>query len=159
MNNTLNHKNTRRNTENGISMMEIVVAIIILILIAFFAIYNSQNAVPQAKATELYREMKSMGEAVEFIKSNINIKEDYPLGDFYDAEWEAEDWYIVYGTLNPDTTTIRKAAKNLGLDNLKRDYVVNYKLGDFRLKDAVDVQGNQITTFAEINSLINSGLN
>ena len=52
---------------------------------------------------------------------------------------------------------MRKAAKALGISNLKRDYVVNYTTGYFELKDDVSINGTKVKTLESVQSMIDSG--
>ena len=142
--------------QNGVSLFEVIIAIIILLIIAFFALFNSRNSVGQALATDVYSEMKSVEAVVDFIGTNMVMDEDFALerGKHYDEKLET-DTYIIYGIINGNV--FDTAASNLGLENLKRDYIVNYKERKFELKDAVNIQGTSVKTLADVNDLINSG--
>ena len=139
--------------EAGISIIEIVISIIILIIIAFFAIYNSQNSVPKAKATELYSEMKSVQMAIESVRAELATKRDYVLEQdkHYDYKDDTNNLYTIYGSMNHSDG---KAAEYLGLDNLKRDYIVSYDTGDFMLAESVDIHGTGVITLKDVENLI-----
>ena len=144
--------------KSGLSMVEVIISIIILIIIAFFAIFNSQNSIPQAKAAEVYSEMRSVEAAVESIRTNMVMKDDFELveGKHYDSVAQGKTgYYVINGFLEGNETN---AAEFLGLDNLKRNYLVNYETGNFELETPVNINGNSIKTLPEINSLINSGI-
>lgn len=144
--------------QKGISLFEVIIAIIILLILAFFALYNSRNSVGQAIATDVYSEMKSVEAVVEFVNSNMVMDDSFVLqgGKHYDEKVEDKvDTYIIYGKVNANK--LDTAASSLGLENLKRDYIVNYKERRFELKDAVDIQGTKVKTLADVNELINSG--
>ena len=142
----------------GVSVLEVVISIIILILIAFFAIYSSQNSVAKAEASELYSEMKSLQTAVESIRietitrGNFNLEKDKHYDEIIDNGEDAEPTYIIYGNLYNDEHPAGKAAKYMGIDNLKRDYIVSYLTGEIALRYSVDIQGTGIT---QINQLEN----
>lgn len=139
--------------QNGISMMEIIISIIILLFIAFFSIYSAKNAVPTAEASEIYSEMRSIEQAIESVKAEMILNDDFALieGTHYD-EADGEN-YIIYGSLNHETS----AADNLGINNLKRDYIVNFSTGSFELKDEVSINGTKVKTLESVKSLIDSG--
>ena len=141
--------------QNGVSVLEIVISIIILILLAFFAIYNSQNSVGKAEASELYSEMKSVQTAVESIRLELITRDGFSLNqdEHYDEVDPESGAYIIYGNLeNPDG----KAAKYLGIDNLKRDYIVDYddNNGNIRLRKSVDINGTQIISIKQLEAYL-----
>lgn len=147
--------------DKGVSLLEIVISIIILMIIALFAVYSSQNSVPRAKAAELYSEMKSVQQAVNFIKMEFDTKNDFELeqGKHYDKTGDEEGGYIIYGNL---THSNGSAAEYLGIDNIKRDYkyVISYDPDDseykvnFMLVDSVNIQGTGVTTLKQLEDLI-----
>ena len=147
------------NNKKGVSMIEIIISIIILLIIAFFAVYNSRNSVGKAKLAEVYSEMISVQNAVEYVKSRMITENNFALeeGVHYDDEVTVNDkeYKWIYGYLNHDACP---SAENLGLNSLKRDYLIDYDDGDFMLKDYVDIQGIQVRTLQEVNSLRNSGI-
>lgn len=136
-------------------MVEVVIAIIVLLIIAFFAIYNSQNSVPQAKLTEVYSEMKSVQAAVEFVNMNMVTNENFTLeiGKHYDQLSDGN--YIIYGVLKHGSI---QSAERLGINNLKRDYIVNYEDCTFELLEAVDINGTEVKTLSEVESMIDGGI-
>ncbi|MBQ9266877.1 MAG: type II secretion system protein [Clostridia bacterium] len=144
--------------EEGISMIEVVVSIIILLMIALFAIYSAQSSAAHAKAVEVYAEMLSVQQAVETVRSQIALQDDFePLqGVHFDAELSDDNAVIIYGSMQGTTSEV---AKNLGINNLKRTYLVNFDSGDIRLMEPVDIQGTKIQTLSDAESLVNKGRN
>lgn len=139
--------------QNGVSMIEVVISVILLLFIAFFSIYSARNAVPTAEMAEVYSEMCSVEQAIEAVKTEMIMDNEFELkkDEHYD-EISGSD-YIIYGSLNHEV----KAAKALGISNLKRDYVVNYTTGDFELKDDVSINGTKVKTLESVQSMIDSG--
>lgn len=139
--------------QNGVSMIEVVISIIILLFIAFFSIYNARNSVPTAEAAEVYSEMRSVEQAVEAVKLEMLMDDEFELkkDEHYD-ETSGSD-YIIYGSLNHEV----KAAKALGISNLKRDYIVNYSTGYFELKEEVSINGTKVKTLESVQSMIDGG--
>ena len=144
----------------GVSVLEVVISIIILVLIAFFAIFGSQKSVGKAEATELYGEMKSVQAAVEVVRSQAAIRDDFSLkqDQHYDEKIDngenVEPTYIIYGSLNKEEHPEGKAAKYMDIENLKRDYIVSYETGRVSLRTSVDIQGTAITEIEQLESYI-----
>ena len=145
--------------QTGVSVLEVVISIIILIMIAFFAIYSSQNSIAKAEATELYSEMKSVQTAVEAIRLEAITNSDFSLkiNQHYDRKIEngndEEPTYIIYGNL--DTThDSGKAAEYIGIENLKRDYIVSYETGKVSLFQAADINGTKVTEIEQLESFL-----
>ena len=111
--------------QKGVSLFEVIIAIIILLIIAFFAIFNSKDSVNQAKATEVYSEMRSVETAVEFVKSQMVMHDDFKLekGKHYDEPTSVEEItdnfdrdVTIYGMLEHEDG---EAAMYLGLERIK----------------------------------------
>ena len=144
-------------TQKGITMIEVIVSIVVLLIIALLAVYMSKDSTMQAKATEVYAEMKAVDQAINTVRSDMLLDDSFSLeqGKHYDATTGEEDFYIIYGSL--DDSNEMQAAKNIGLDSLKRNYIVNYETGEFKLQTAVDIKGNDIRTIREVKDLLDSG--
>lgn len=138
-------------------MIEVIISIIVLVIIVFIAIYNSRNTIPQAKATELYAEMRAVEQAVEVVKSRFLTNEEFQLveGEHYDDATAESNWYIIYGVLDEEHSGV--AAKNLGINDLKRNYLVNYNTGAFELEEAVAIQNTLVKTLEGLENIIDGG--
>ena len=47
-------------TQKGVTMIELVIVLIIILLIASFSVYSGKESVDRATATEVYAEINSM---------------------------------------------------------------------------------------------------
>ncbi len=139
----------------GVSIIEIVISIIILLMIAFLAILASKDSIPKAQLTEVYSEMCAVKQAVDTIQTNLIMIDNYTIQQdvHYDAVLENGN-YVIYGSL--DEEHIPKAASNLGLEDLKRNYEVNYETGEIALVTPIDIKGTSIRTIQDAEELLNS---
>ena len=140
----------------GLSMIEIIIAIIVLLIIVFIATYNSKDAIPQAKATELRAEMIAVEQAIEVVKAKLLTNDDFQLieGEHYDDTAEG-NYYIIYGNLDEEHTVA--AAKKLGINDLKRNYLVNYTTGAFELENPVAINNTEVRTLEGLENIIDGG--
>lgn len=139
----------------GVSMIELVIVIVILIMIASFAIMSTKTTNLQAEATLLYTEMRALKTGV------LSVKQDYDYGiidsidkDKYYNDVE-DDWYIIYGVGELEYS--EEIMKNLSLDELKRTYLVDYETGDVKLQESVTIGDYKIETYDDIEKIIKSG--
>ena len=135
--------------QKGVSLFEVVIAIIILLIIACFAIFNSRDSAPKAKAAELYSEMKSVEAAIDYVRMEMATREDFELivNEHYD-ELAAGNLYRINSN--------GLAADFLGIKGLKRDYLIDYDTGHFELVQGVNIKGITVTTIDEVKSFLNS---
>ena len=122
----------------------------------FLTIYNSQNSMRKAKIAEVYTEMRSIESAVAYIHGRMMYNDSFELqpGKHYDEFGTDSKTYIIYGTMNHYDAI---SAKELGISDLKRDYIVNYEEGTFVLRDYVDIQGTKVRTMEQVEALLKKG--
>lgn len=139
----------------GVSMIELVIVIAILIMIAGFAILSTKTTNLQAEATLLYTEMKALKTGVLAVKQDYDygVIDSIPKGKYYnDIE---NDWCIIYGVSELEYS--EEIIKNLSLDELKRTYLVDYETGDVKLRESVKIGDYKIETYDDIEKIIKSG--
>lgn len=157
----------------GITMVEVVVVIVIMLMIIAFAVNSGGETLNQADITDVYVEMNSMRAAVNSIVAKRNIDETYEIvkGKQYDAEFtlplgstvnypsyitdNTDDWHIVLGKDSPAKETYEESIvrEELGLDEIKHTYIVNYETASVELYEPVEVAGYKVRTYEEVRSL------
>lgn len=133
----------------GISLIELVIVMIIMILIISFAVYSGIDSIGKAEATELYEEMNSMVSAVNgvMIKKELGEYDDAWLESYYDVDL-GNGWYLLKGGSSK--------AENLGIDILKRNYLVNFESGEIMLENPATVLDTKVQTYESIRRLVES---
>ena len=124
---TLVKKNT------GITMIQMVITIVMLVLIAGFSIYNSSDTIAETKAATAYQEITEVKKAVmEYVVLHED-KEDLQLfrldslsgfptiASFYTDEENQEFYYLNY---KADATLLNEI---LETRNVTSNYIVNVK--------------------------------
>lgn len=141
----------------GISMIELVIVIIIMILIASFAIYNGTDSTEKAEATQIYTEITNVMKAVNgvMLQKELESGDDEWLKDYYDKEL-GNGWYEVYG-MNDSGYSSSEVRKKLSLDEIKRNYMVNYETGEVMLSKPTEVLKSTVRTYDSIRTLVQSG--
>ena len=143
----------------GITIIELVVVMIIMLLVVSFAVYSGINSTQKAEATELYTEMNSIKTALSVIKGKMIIEDkendEEWLKKYYDESMGSGDWYIIYGVDDAgyEESTVRE---NLGIDNIKRRYLINFEQEDVMLASPVEVLGSSVRTYDAVRSLVDS---
>lgn len=136
-------------TNRGISLIELVIVMIIMILIISFAVYSGIDSIGKAEATELYEEMNSMVSAVNGVMTRKEIADydDSWIESYYDVDL-GNGWYLIKGGSNK--------AENLGIDILKRNYLINFETGEVMLETPVEVLETEVQTYDSIRRLVES---
>ena len=140
----------------GISIVELVIVMIIMLLIVSFAVYSGIDSIKKAEATELFEEMNSIKEAIVSAKMKKEFEDldDDWIKDFYDEELSG-DWYIIYG-INDTGYEESDVRKNLGLETIRRRYLVNFVEEDIMLESSVEVLGKNVRTYDAVRNLVKS---
>lgn len=145
----------------GITIIEMVVVVLILILLAIVALWSSQRVTLESEATIVYGEFKAVHTGVLKINQeyNLDIIEDYTVGEHFNSSYTDDNgkkWYVIYG-MN-DSHYDEDIIKNLGLDELKRNYKVNFETGEVEYLDGyVKVGEYEIDSYEDIQTLMESG--
>lgn len=148
----------------GITLIEMVVVVLILILIAIIAIWSSKKTTIEAETAVIFSELKAVHTGVLKVQGEYNaeIIEDYKAGEQYNTECQdasgivIPDWYIIYGMTSPSYS--ETVLENLGIDELKRDYKVNFKEAKVEfLNGPVSVGEYEINSYDEMLVLMESG--
>jgi type II secretory pathway pseudopilin PulG len=130
---------------NGVTMIELVIVMIILILIATFAILPGLDTVDEGRFTRVYAEMKAIEESINGIinisdgtlnlapyhngqlsTDNINAYSDDDLPSSIKVEMisSGKTFYRLNGVNDVGyTETVPKA---LGLSTIKRNYIISF---------------------------------
>ena len=147
------------NNKRGVSLIELALVMIIMIIIAAFAIFNGSNTVDKAEATEIYEEIDNMVKATNgvIIQKELGNYDDEWLKDYYDVDL-GNNWYLIYGAkgLGESNYANSNVRKNIGMDTIKRDYRVNYDTGEVMLHQPIQVLGSTVQTYESIRALVNS---
>lgn len=136
-------------TNRGISLIELVIVMIIMILIISFAVYSGIDSISKAEATELYEEMNSMVSAVNgvMVRKELGEYDDAWLANYYNEDLQ-NGWYLI----KADSSK----SQNLGVDSLKRNYLVNFETGEVILETPVVVLETEVQTYDSIRQLVES---
>ena len=171
------------NLQKGVSMIELVIVLIIIILIASFSVYTGNVAIEQASLTEVYSEILSIKSAVNDVNMKRSLSDDFDfdsyLGEMYDrkigdmskAEYESmsgimvsditfdylKDSYIIFGMDNMDNYKNSEVRKYYGLESIKHSYVVNFEESRVDLLKSVKIANQNVRTFEQIRALVDEG--
>lgn len=151
----------------GVSMIELVVVIILLIMIAVFAIFSTKTTNLKAEATALYTEMRALRTGVMSVYQNysIGIIDTYEVaGEYYNVtviDEDNEKWYVICGVGAAGETEEEKympqVMNNLGIEELKRTYLVKFDTAEIKLQEPVRIGEYKIETYKDIETIIESG--
>lgn len=148
----------------GITMIEMVIVVIILILLAIIAIYTSRKPSLEAEAAVIYSEIKAVRTGVLKIQQEYNLGIcDYTSGEHYnnvlrdETDTVVPNWYVIYGMDNPKYS--EEVIENFGLDELKRNYKVNFETAEVEfLNGPVEIGEYEINSYEEMVTLMESGV-
>lgn len=145
---------------NGVSMIELVIVIIILVLIAGFSVFSGRQSIEKAEAMEIYVEMNNIIKAVNGVMTQRELEggdDNWIIANGYCESGDSGDkgWFEIYGMDNPkyEESTLRN---NLNMDVIRRSYDVNYDTGEVILHEAVELYGNKIRTYESLKALVES---
>lgn len=139
----------------GVSMIELVIVIILLIMIASFAIFSTKTTNLQAEATLLYTEMKAVRQGVLAISQDYNygIIDSINEGEYYNVQ--DGEWYVIYGIGEEEYSP--EVVQNLNIEDLKRTYLVKFDTAEVKLEKPVTIGEYKINTYEDIETVIESG--
>lgn len=154
---------------SGITMVELLIVIIIVVMIATFAIASGTETLDEADVTEVFVEMTSVKTALNSVALKREVQENFQIvqGEFYDDKFvpvpgvtygdnvlgAQEKWYVIYGMDAPDLYNQSNVRKNLGLDTLNHSYIVNFDDMDVELYFPVKIKNLSVRTYKEIREL------
>lgn len=141
---------------HGITVVELVLVMIIMILLVSFAVYSGIDSVGKAEATELYEEMTSMRNALVGIVTQKEIldEDDAWLSAYYNADM-GNGWYIVRASNELESGEVDLSSK-YEVDLIKRSYMVNFDDGDISLLTPVEVFGSSVRSYESVRALVES---
>jgi len=146
----------------GITIVEMVVVVLILILLAIIALWSSQRVSLESEATVIYAELKAVHTGVLKIQQeyNLEIIDGYTSGEHYtglDIDAEGRRWYVIYGLDDPNYD--EDIVENLGVDEIKRNYKVNFETGEVEFLDGpVTIGEYKINSYDDMVTLKESGV-
>lgn len=147
-------------SNRGVSMLELVIVMIIMVMIAAFAIFNGSKSIDQAEATELYVEMSNIQKAVNGVMFQRELEsgdDNWIVDNGYveTGDTGTNGWYYIYGIGEPayETSTLRK---KLNMDSIKRTYRVNYTTGEVELAKPIEVLGSYVRSYESVRALVES---
>ena len=154
---------------SGITMVELLVVIIIVVMIATFAINSGTETLDEADVTEIFVEITSVKTAMNSIALKREVQENFQIlqGGYYDEEFVPapgvsygdnvlgfqDDWFIIYGLDAPDIYNESTVRTNLGLDTLNHSYIVNFDTSEVELYMPVTIKDLSVRTYKEIREL------
>ena len=141
---------------HGITIVELVLVMIIMILLVSFAVYSGIDSVGKAEATELYEEMTSMRNALVGIVTQKEIldEDDAWLSSYYNEDM-GNGWYIVRASNELESGEVDLSSK-YEVDLIKRSYMVNFDDGDISLLTPVEVLGSSVRSYESVRALVES---
>ena len=165
--------------QNGVTMIELVMVLVILIIITTFSVYTGKSALNQAIVTEVYSEMKTIKEAVNGIILTEGLDEDFEVEakKHYDLkiselvanvdefknmynveipEEEFEDFYVIVGMDDLDAYKNSEVKDTYGLDSIKHSYIVNFKRGEVALLKTIIIDDRSVRTFDQVRNLVDN---
>ena len=171
------------NRQKGISMIELVIVLIIIILIASFSIYTGNAAIDQATLTEVYSEILAIKGVVNDVNMKRSLADDFDLdgylGEMYDkkigdmsqAEYESisgiivsettfenmQDSYIIFGMDSMDQYQNSNVRKYYGIESIKHSYIVDFDASKVDLLRPVKIANQNVRTFEQIRALVDEG--
>ena len=169
--------------QNGISMIELVIVLIIIILIASFSVYTGNAAIDQASLTEVYTEILSIKAAVNDVNYKRSMEDEFEmdeyLGKMYDkkvgdmtkGEYESysgiiisetsfenlQNSYLIFGMDNMDAYKTSEVKNFYGLDSIKHSYVVDFDESRVDLLKTVKIGKHTVRTFEQVRALVDEG--
>lgn len=166
--------------KKGVTMIELVLVIIIILIIATFSVLSGRETFNQATATEVYTEISAIREAVNGVNIKRDLDEKFELtsGDYYDvkaselnqveAEFEAEygfevengefeNLYIIYGMDELEKYNESKVKNTYGFDSIKHTYIINFNKVEVDLLENLTISDKTVRTYEEIRALVDNG--
>lgn len=149
----------------GITIVEMVVVVIILILLAIIALWSSRKTSVEAEAALIFSELKAVHTGIIKIKQEYDLENfnDYIAGEHYNAKLTdssdniVEDWYVIYGI--DDSRYSEKVMENLGVDELKRNYAVNFNTAEVEFLDGpIKIYEYEVDSYDDMKTLMESGV-
>ena len=146
----------------GITIVEMVIVVMILILLAIIAIWSSKRTSSQAEAAMIYSELKAVYTGVIKVKQEYELEvfEDYKAGEHYNSKTTSPSgdvWYTIYGINDPRYD--EDILDNLGVDELKRNYIVNYDTTEVEFLDGpVKIDEYEVNSYEDMKTLMESGV-
>lgn len=119
-------------SERGVTLVQVIVTMVIVIIIASFAIWYSKNTSTEAKLTRLYNEITTVKEACNdaIVINELNPTE-YPISKLFTKKWTSEplsEFGIDAGADTDDLYVITPDnADGLELEKIKNTYIYDMK--------------------------------
>lgn len=116
----------------GITLIQVIVTMIIVIIIASFAIWYSKNTSTEAKLTRLYNEISTVREACNdaIVINELNPTE-YPLSKLFTKKWTSEPLseFGIGSEVDTDNLYVITPdnADGLELEKIKNTYIYDMK--------------------------------
>lgn len=158
--------------DSGVTMVEIAIVLVIIIMIAAFAVMSGRTTLEEADASEVYIEMNSMKEAINSIIMKGNMDESFMIekGKQYDLPFVpvpgvfygenvtdySSDWYIIFGKDNEEAYKESKVKKELGFDAINHTYIVNFNTDSVELYKPITILNTQVRTYDEVRALVSN---
>lgn len=166
--------------QNGVTMIELVIVLIIILLITTFSVYTGSNSVDQAMVTEVYSEMNSMREAVNGVVLKKELDESFIVqeGKNYDfkistlatsveefenaygidiVDEEFNYLYIIVGMDDFPNYENSKVRDFYGFSSIKHSYLVNFDEGKVDLLKPLKLVNREVRTFEQVRALVDEG--
>ncbi|MBQ9279776.1 MAG: prepilin-type N-terminal cleavage/methylation domain-containing protein [Clostridia bacterium] len=156
----------------GVTLVELAIVIIIILIIATFAVTSGRKTLDQADASEVYFEMNAMREAINKVTVKQDMDDNFSLtqGEYYDISFTPatgvsygdnvlgyqDEWYIIFGKDQGEFYKDSKVKDWLGLDAINHTYIVNFNSSSVELYRPVTILNQSVRTYDEVRTLINN---
>ncbi len=149
--------------KKGVTMIEMVIVVLILILLAITAIWPGKKVQTEAELANLYSEFKALHAGTLKIKQEYDMglieKEDLSKLFYQDEtrEFLLDDWHAVESISSGHYN--EGLMEELGIEELKRNYEINIMEGDVRLlaEEGEKIGEYKVRTYEDIVALNESG--
>lgn len=159
--------------EFGISLIQVIIAVILIIIITSFALWYASNTSSEVKLARVYSEISSVREAYKnaIVLNELN-SETYPLDELFEttsitylnSNYSNEEvkFLQLNSVSSTDTLYLVKPdnAKKLELEKIELEYVIDDTTGNIYLIGGFlrDSDSNPVYEFKEIEYLYRSAL-
>ena len=141
--------------KKGITLIEVMIAVIVLVIIATFSILYSSNITDESKLAKVYNEINIVKDAIEESMVLIEINpEKYSLEYFFGEEVSVGNYNV--GVISKEGTWYHIGEENyktLDLRNIDREYLYNASYKELFLVNGFERNGIALYRYEEIIDL------
>ena len=159
-------------SKTGVTLVELMIVIVIITLMATFAVMSGRKTLDQTDASEVYVEMNAVKQALNSVALKQNMDETLTLtqGIHYDAAFtpvsgisygdnvlgNQSKWYLIFGRDLKEAYESSQVRKNLGLETVNHTYIVNFETNEVELYRPLIILNTSVRTYEEVRSLVSN---